>query len=97
MLLEKLRVVEGQLRVATYSQAAVPALRRVAEHLDAAVTEAVSKLREARQGCGLLQCSCGAVVVSLRHRVWQCMQALAPMTLCCLCSVQAVFMFYMVS
>lgn len=46
MLLEKLRVVEAQLRGATYTQATLPALRRAARQLEAAVGEAEGKLRQ---------------------------------------------------
>ena len=55
MLLEKLRVVVGQLHGATYTAATLPALRRVAQVVDGAVEEVASRLREvgwlAAPGC----------------------------------------------
>jgi hypothetical protein len=48
MLLEKLRVVQGQLMAATYTPATLPALRRVGEQLEVAVGEVASRLKEVR-------------------------------------------------
>lgn len=50
MLLEKLRVVEGQLQGCTYTPATLPALRSAAGMLGAAVAEVEGRLKQV--GCG---------------------------------------------